>query len=91
MEPADEDRRISRADEIFTDKARAAMVVIGTKDIKDALDRKKAVEVFRKSPEAKSAAIFFEQSRFLVHQSRFKEALVFINKVSLLSAGKCAV
>ncbi|KAG8190507.1 hypothetical protein JTE90_006677 [Oedothorax gibbosus] len=86
LEPADDERRVSRTDEIYTDKARAAMVVIGTKDIKEALERKKAVEKFRKSPEAKSAAILFEQARFLVHQSRFKEALVFINKALKVDA-----
>ncbi|GBO18206.1 hypothetical protein AVEN_22858-1, partial [Araneus ventricosus] len=76
----EEERKDVRPEEVFTDKARAAMVVIGTKDIKEALDRKKAVEVFRRTPEARSAAIYFQQARFLVHQSRYKEAIVLINK-----------
>ncbi|KAF8778114.1 Arginyl-tRNA--protein transferase 1 like protein [Argiope bruennichi] len=76
----EEERKDVRPEEVFTDKARAAMVVIGTKDIKEALDRKKAVEIFRRTPEARSAAIFFQQARFLVHQSRYKEAIVLINK-----------
>ncbi|GIX75826.1 TPR_REGION domain-containing protein [Caerostris extrusa] len=56
------------------------MVVIGTKDIKESLDRKKAVEIFRKTPEARNAAIYFQQAKFLVHQGRYKEAIVFINQ-----------
>ncbi|GFQ81895.1 TPR_REGION domain-containing protein [Trichonephila clavata] len=76
----EEERKDVRPEEVFTDKARAAMVVIGTKDIKEALDRKKAVEIFRRTPEARNAAIFFQQARFLVHQCRYKEALVLINK-----------
>ncbi|GFY45466.1 TPR_REGION domain-containing protein [Trichonephila inaurata madagascariensis] len=78
----EEERKDVRPEEVFTDKARAAMVVIGTKDIKEALDRKKAVEIFRRTPEARNAAIFFQQARFLVHQCRYKEAIVLINKVS---------
>nr|XP_015924877.2 uncharacterized protein LOC107452806 [Parasteatoda tepidariorum] len=74
------DGRKVRPDEVFTDKARAAMVVIGTKDIKEALDKKKAEEIFRKTPEAKNAAVLYQQARFLMHQSRFKEALIFLNK-----------
>ncbi|XP_035233586.1 uncharacterized protein LOC118205407 [Stegodyphus dumicola] len=76
----DEDRKRKRQEEMFTDKARAAMVVIGAKDIKEALEHKKAVEVFRKTPEARSASILFQQARFLMKQHRFKEALNFINR-----------
>lgn len=83
-EDEEEEERKRIKDEVFVDKTRAAMVVIGTKDIKDALERQKAVEISRKTPEARFAHILFHQAKFLMTQSRFKEALVFINRVRSL-------
>lgn len=82
----DDDKRRKRQDEVFVDKARAAMVVIGTKDIKEALERKKAEEIFRKTPEARVANVLFQQAKFLMQQSRYKEALVLLDRVSAKSS-----
>ncbi|XP_054724736.1 uncharacterized protein LOC129235082 [Uloborus diversus] len=81
-ELAKDEMRRRKRDDVFVDKTRASAMTAGAKDIREALELQKKAETFRRTPEARAAATLFKQAKFLMHQSRFREALLFLDKAT---------